>query len=140
MTAVQGFLQKAADVHPRFSQWVAFVICYGGWLLLSFVPVSGHTMVGAGFRYPAYCRASAADFVLRSWAILGLAVFWYRNYLPNAVARLKTIAPFGFTLYVLHWFFIELFFSRIYVDISYPKNGEPSWQAGLVLGLTFCFL
>jgi len=140
LASLKGSLEKATEVQPRLSQAIFFLIAWGGFLLCSLVPVIGHTMIDAGFRYPAYSRLSAGDFVLRSWIVLGLAVLWFGSQLPKAVTQLKMIAPFGFTLYVLHWFFVELAFSRIYVKISLPRKGEPSWQVGLVLSLVFCFL
>merc|ERR1719162_2179920 len=117
-------LEEAIVAHPRLSQATLFLIAWGGFLLCSLVPVIGSSIFDPGFRYPAYNRLSAGDYVLRSWIVLGLAVFWFQSQLPKAVMHLKMMAPFGFTLYFLHWFFIELAFRRMYVVVSLPRKGE----------------
>lgn len=110
------------------------------WLLLSLIPISGRAIWGGGFRYPAYCRTSAGEFVLRTWAILSLAVWWFGQHLPVAMKRIKNFSEFGFTLYTLHWVFIELAFSHVYgIPQASHHSGDLPWWLGLIFGLSFCF-
>jgi len=134
------YVSKASETitaaMPRLADLMRFLFALGLWLLVSFVPVAGHHVVGAGFRYPAYCRASAGEFVLRSWIVLALAVWWWGQHLPEALKGLKTLGSFGFTLYVLHWFFIESVLGQMYVAPQMPKPGEVPWWVALSVSLT----
>jgi len=130
-----------------FTELPASVVAWGLFLILSFVPIASGIEVsrGPGYRYPAYSAGCAGNFVLRSWAVLGLGVWWFGQHLPKAFLSLKVVAPVGFTLYVLHWFFIEVALGWIYVDKSLvgPHGELPDelpWWLALFLTLGLCLL
>lgn len=134
--------EKSKSDRPRLTHCIRSAVAWGLWLLVSLVPVSSgfHIVTGPGFRYPAYYRSSAGSFVLRSWLVLGIAVWWFGSHLPPVLARFKNLAQFGFTLYMLHWFFIELALDVIYRHPRLPAPGELPWWFALVISCTFCLL
>jgi len=144
VASVKTYVEKAKILWPGLANWICFLLPWFLWSLVSFIPVSGHYVATTpGFRYPAYSGSSAGNYVLRSWVVLGLAVWWWSQHVPTAVARLKTVAPFGFTLYLMHWFFIELTMAELYgapdaQGLSGP-TGLP-WWLGLFfsLAITLC--
>jgi hypothetical protein len=138
-----GYTTNTKVDSPQLTKCTVAVIAWVSWFILSIVPIPDHDVCGGGFRYPAYCRSSAGHFVFRSWAILGLALWWFQHHLPSALKKVKAFASFGFTLYTLHWFFLELAFKHIYggpVPPGQPNQpGELPWWLGLAIGLCFCF-
>jgi hypothetical protein len=143
-STLQGFISAASKslenaARPYAAQGRSSFIAWLLWLLLSIVPISGRAIWGGGFRYPAYCRASAGEFVLRTWAILCLAIWWFGQHLPTSMKKLKNYSDFGFTLYTLHWVFIDLAFSHIYgIPLTSRRPGDLPWWLGLIFGLCFC--
>jgi len=140
LAAFETYLEKVKAERPRLGELIASVVAWGLFLLVALIPIYSHAVVDPGYRYPAYYRNGAGSFVLRSWATLALAIWWWGGHLPKALMCLKTVAPLGFTLYVLHWFFIELVFGQIYPQRHIPMPGELPWWVALVIALVVCAL
>mmetsp|Transcript_102507 Transcript_102507/g.187300 ORF Transcript_102507/g.187300 Transcript_102507/m.187300 type:complete len:917 (-) Transcript_102507:57-2807(-) len=133
------WMQKMHRWNPQKNGRVMAAVCWGLWLLLSLLPVPGMMIYGAGFRYPAYRRSSAGHFILRSWAILGIAIWWWSNHLPEVFRRMSGFAELGFSFYFLHWLFIESAMLEIYGKPAWPlPRGDMPWWAGLFLSLLAC--
>jgi hypothetical protein len=122
---------------PRLREFFISVFAWSLWWFVSSYQVTGTDLLfSPGYRYPAYFWGTAGLFVLRSWIVLGVAVWWWGYHLPAFMRHLQTVASFGFTLYVLHWFFIETVLSALYGSPHPPGPGDVPWWLALVIALT----